>query len=140
MAGIFVSKDGQSWIQLPPSTDDKNKILKETMSVLWDKMFRMVYRRDAGIELLNIYGVDVCPVYLLEAQEKEIHTFQTPVMCHFDRSDNLSSKPERILQIVETLTDTIETFAEKGIFELYKILLFRFMARQGNLSITKNNI
>lgn len=122
---IFISKDeSSSWVQLPPCTDDRNEIIKETMSVLWDKMIRAEFWRNEKIQLSNVYGEDVCPVYVLETRAKKIRTFQVPLMIHFDRIDNLSSKPEQILRIVETLSHTIDVFCEKGIFEFYKIALF----------------
>lgn len=122
---IFVDRDQRRrQRQLPPDTDDKKIIMKETVSVLWDKMFRTEFWKKEGIQLLNTYGEDVCPVYLLEARAKKIRTVQISLMCHYDREDNLSSKPEQIIQIVETLLHTIQTFEEKGLFESYKTPLF----------------
>ncbi len=122
---IFISRD-QRWSlrQLPPDTDDKEKIMKETVSVLWDKMIRKEFWKKEEIQLLNTYGEDVCPAYILEARAKRIRTLQVPLMCHYDRADNLSSKPEQIMQIVKTLQDTLRTFEERGLFESYSIPLF----------------
>lgn len=123
---VFISRDQKtSWVQLPPSTDDKNVIMKELMSVLWDKMIRTLFWRNEGIYLSNVYGEDVCPVYVMEAQAENIRILPIPLMCHFDREDNLSARPEQICQIVGTLSNTIKVFQERELFEKYKIpLLF----------------
>lgn len=122
---IFISQDQKwSWVQIPPCTENKNKIMKEMVSVLWDKAFRTEFWNRENIQMANVYGEDVCPVYLLEAKARKIRTSQIPLMCHFDRIDNLSSVPGQVIQIVHTLSDTIEVFNRKGLFEDYKEPLF----------------
>lgn len=126
---IFISENQESnWLQLPPSGNDKDVIMKEIMSVLWDKMFRTTFWKNNRIRLKNVYGEDVCPVYWLEAQTNNICTLQIPLMCHYVRADNLSAKPEQIIQIVQTLTDTLGIFKEKGLLERYQTsLLFMIL-------------
>lgn len=126
---IFISENQESnWLQLPPSGNDKDVIMKEIMSVLWDKMFRTAFWKNNRIRLKNVYGEDVCPVYWLETQTNNICTLQIPLMCHYVRADNLSAKPEQIIQIVQTLTDTLGIFKEKGLLERYQTpLLFMIL-------------
>ncbi len=122
---IFVSKAQTfSWRQIPPDAADRIRIMKESVSVLWDKVIRKDFWKRENIWLSNVYGEDVCPVYLLEARSAGIGALQIPLMCHYDRPDNLSSKPHRILQITQTLADTIETFTKQQLFETYKEPLF----------------
>lgn len=128
---VFVSRDKEMvFVQLPPRTKKKEKIMQEAISVLWDKMIRKEFWDQEKINLSDQYGEDICPVYTMLVKARKISTLQIPLVCHFDREDNLSSHPSKILQVVQSVADTLEVFKMKGLFEENKYLLFLMLEKQ----------
>lgn len=106
---IHITKEsGILWTEMSSCTEDKQKIMQKAVSVLWDKMFRRTLWKREQICLQNVFGEDVYPVYMLEAKAKGIRTKQVPLVCHYDRADNLTSRPEKYVQFVEALADTLK--------------------------------
>ncbi len=127
----FIARDQEEVsYHFPPCAEEKNEILQETLSVLWDKMFRRDLWLKEGIELSDQYGEDIYPVYMMLAKAGRILTLQRPLISHYDRVDNLSSRPDRIPQIVQSVSDTLENFQARNMFEEYEIPLFLMLEKQ----------
>lgn len=131
---IHISENpGIVWTEMPPCTEGKQEIMQNAVSALWDKMFRRTLWEKENIRLQNIFGEDVYPVYMLEAKARGICTKQIPLICHYNRTDNLTSQPDKYVQFVQALADTLQTFSEKGMLEEYKKpLLFSLMSHHKN--------
>ena len=115
---------------IPPSTEDKHRIMRETSSVLWDKMIKKEFWQREKIELSDQYGEDIFPVYLMLAKARKVYSINIPLICHYDREDNLSSRPDKIIQIVQSVSETLRQFKEMELFEQYRDELFFMLEKQ----------
>lgn len=131
---VYITKDpGIVWTSMPPDTGNKEKIMRQAVSALWDKMFRRSLWEKEGIWLQNIFGEDIYPVFMLEAKAGRIRTEQIPLVCHYDRADNLTSQSDKYIQLVEAEAGTLKTFFEKGMLEEYReSLLFSLLNHHKN--------
>lgn len=121
------------WTAMPPCTEDKQKIMQNAVSALWDKMFRRAFWKKEKIQLQDMFGEDVYPVYMLEAKARKIYTKQIPLVCHYDRAGNLTSQPDKYVQFAGALAETLKAFSVKGMIGEYKKpLLFMLMGHHKN--------
>lgn len=116
--------------QIAANTGDKKKIMQRMNTELWDKMFRTTLWKKERIKLSNYYGEDIYAVYMLGAKAKAIRTLQIPLILHYQRDDNLTSKPWKVMQITQSIQYVLEEFSDRLLFEDYRIPLFFMLMAQ----------
>lgn len=117
-------------VTIPENIHDKESLVRESSTYLWDKMFRTDFWRQSGIQLDNIYGEDLSAIYILEAVCKNFRLLRKPLIRHYAWNDSLSSNPDKVIQITRSIEKTILEFIESGLFETYRISLFCMVCRQ----------
>lgn len=105
-------------------------LIRESTTFLWDKMFRTEFWKKEKITLENIYGEDLKTVYLLEALCEQFVFLREPLVRHFEREDNLSADPERVIEITSAIDGMLNEFIDRDLFECYKVSLFFIVCRQ----------
>ena len=120
-------------VEIPDEITDKKTLLAYSSTFLWDKMFRKEFWNENKIILGNTYGEDLCGVCQLEVYCKIYQLIRKPLVIHFERQDNLSSKPEKVAEIVKSIEDTILIFKENNWFEEYSEELFNMVYHQYEL-------
>lgn len=118
------------YIELSENVKDKKDLIREMTSFLWDKMIRRDFWRQHEIELENNYGEDLKTVYLLSAKCRQFGLLRKPLVRHYERDDNLSSNACKVMQITESIEETIEAFLNGNLLECYRVPLFYMVYRQ----------
>lgn len=134
-------------MQLPEYAEEKEEIMMEMTSYLWDKLFQRELWEAADIRLENLYGEDILPVYCMAVEAKSVSVIHYPAVLHYEREGNLSAQPVKVLQILESLKHTLRYFEGKKWLGNYKEQLqsmiisqykfYRFFADLGNESVQK---
>jgi len=128
---IFVKKNGTEYQRLAPScVKDKKKIMQGMSTELWDKVFRTEFWRNEGILLSDRYGEDIYAVYMLAARALRIMTLPAPLMRHYEREDNLTSKPWRVKEVVQSISYVLQEFQERSLLEAYRTSLIFMLSAQ----------
>lgn len=105
-------------------------LLRESTSFLWDKMFRTEFWREKDIILEDDYGQDLRIVYLLEALCERFSFLREPLIRHYERDDNSSSNPIKVMQITKSIEGMVKAFSDRKLLEPYKVSLFYVVRRQ----------
>ena len=124
------SGEEASYIHIRSGLEDKRKIMQETSTLLWDKMFRKSLWEKQSIKLQNLYGEDILPVFLLMVNASCVEILYSPLVLHYNRDDNLSADPERVREITKSVHFTIQEFCKRGLFEDYKWELLSMVRKQ----------
>lgn len=108
-------------------------LLRDSTSFLWDKMFRTEFWRQEAISLDNVYGEDFKTVYLLEALCRHFTFLREPLIRHYERENNLSSDPQKVMEISQAIEEMLKEFVRRNLFERYRISLFYIIKKQYSL-------
>lgn len=108
-------------------------LVRESTSFLWDKMFRAEFWEEKALSLDDAYGEDFKAVYLLEALCGSFALLREPLIRHYEREDNLSCNPGRVMEITGTIEETLKEFHDRELLERYRLSLFYIVYRQYKL-------
>lgn len=117
-------------VKFTEETEDKKQMMRMMSTFLWDKMFRLDFWKQERIDLENMYGEDLKAVYLLMAKCGKFGLIRKPLIRHYEREDNLSSDPKKVMGITESIENTLQEFSERELLAAYQIPLFYMVYRQ----------
>lgn len=117
-------------VKLPEEAEDKKQLMKVMTTFLWDKMFRLDFWKRERIDLEDMYGEDLKAVYLLMAGCRQFKVIRKPLIRHYEREDNLSSDPKKVMGITGSIENTLQEFSERELLAVYQIPLFYMVYRQ----------
>lgn len=122
----YISSDMEDRIECKSCIEfsTKSDIMIESTTFLWDKMFKRSFFVQ-NILLKNYYGEDLSASAYLIAKSDKIGLIDECLYTHLDRSGNLSSNHNRVMEIVDSLYDMFDIFERQNMLkEYYHVLLY----------------